>query len=181
MNRFVLLLMVIMIGVGIAYGSKIKGIVKNSDTGDPLIGANVMLRGTGMGATTDEDGFFIVQNVPEGDYKLEVSYIGYISYTESITIGTSEVELQISLKPTIYMGAEITILADRALPRETPVAFSDVIKKEMQTRLGSRDIPLVLNTTPRPQLPVFMQLPKVVVQAMPGSISEDSTKEILRL
>ena len=43
MNRFVLLLMVIMIGVGIAYGSKIKGIVKNSDTGDPLIGANVML------------------------------------------------------------------------------------------------------------------------------------------
>jgi iron complex outermembrane receptor protein len=148
MKGFVFLLILILIGVGFAYGSTVKGIVKNSDTGDPLIGANVVIKGTGMGATTDEDGFFIVQNVSEGDYKLEVSYVGYNSYTESIKVGTSEVELQISLKPTIYMGAEITVLADRALPRETPVAFSDVNKKEMQTRLGSRDIPLVLNTTP---------------------------------
>ena len=148
MKRLVFLLILLLVGVGIAYGSTVKGIVKNSDTNDPLIGANVVIKGTGMGATTDEDGFFIVQNVPQGDYKLEVSYIGYNSYTESITVGASEVELQVSLKPTIYMGAEITVLADRALPRETPVAFSDVNKKEIQTRLGSRDIPLVLNTTP---------------------------------
>jgi iron complex outermembrane recepter protein len=148
MKRFVFVLILLLVGIGIAYGSTVKGIVKDSDTNDPLIGANVVIKGTGMGATTDEDGFFMVQNVPQGDYKLEFSYVGYNSYSESITVGASEVELQVSLKPTIYMGAEITVLADRALPRETPVAFSDVDKKEMQTRLGSRDIPLVLNTTP---------------------------------
>ena len=40
------------------------------------------------------------------------------------------------------------VISDRARERETPVAFSDVNKAEMDSRLGSQDIPMVLNTTP---------------------------------
>ena len=50
--------------------------------------------------------------------------------------------------PEIFRGKEIIIVADRAKMRETPVAFSDVPKADMQRKLGSRDLPLILNDTP---------------------------------
>ncbi len=43
---------------------------------------------------------------------------------------------------------EIEVIADRAMDRKTPITFSDVSKEELNTKLGSRDIPLLLNTTP---------------------------------
>lgn len=52
------------------------------------------------------------------------------------------------MEPEVISGATIMVLADRAKIRETPVAFTDVRKEEMEARLGSQDIPLVLNTTP---------------------------------
>ena len=148
MRRFFTLLFLVLISVSLAYSGNVKGIVKDADTGDPLIGANVILEGTTIGASTDMDGFFIIQNVPEGNYVLKVIYVGYDEFTQPIAVGAEEVSLKIELKPTFYMGKEITVFADRAKPRETPVAFTDVSKKEIITRLGSRDIPLVLNVTP---------------------------------
>jgi len=132
----------------ILQAASVSGVVKDDDTKDPLIGANVLLKGTGMGATTDMDGYYQIQNVATGDYQMEISYVGYTTFMENITVGATEIRSEIFLKPTVFQGSEIMVLADRALPRETPVAFSDVSKQEIQTRLGSRDIPLVLNTTP---------------------------------
>lgn len=148
MKRFLILLFLLALGVSFTYSASVKGIVKDSDTDDPLIGANIVLKGTGMGATTDEDGFFLVLNVPEGEYVLQVSYVGYNDLSENITVGTADVELQFSLKPMVYSGSGVTVLADRAKLRETPVAFSDVAKKQIEVQLGSRDIPMVLNVTP---------------------------------
>ncbi len=148
MRRFLTLFVLVLISVSLAYSGTVKGIIKDADTGDPLIGANVVLEGTTIGASTDMDGFFIIQDVPDGDYVLKVIYVGYDEFTKPITVGPKEVSLTIELKPTFYMGKEITVFADRAKPRETPVAFTDVSKKEIVTRLGSRDIPLVLNVTP---------------------------------
>ncbi|HFE64362.1 MAG TPA: TonB-dependent receptor, partial [Caldithrix sp.] len=141
------LLVVIFLTVTLAIGGTVKGIVKDSDTGDPLIGANVLLKGTGMGASSDLDGFFLLSDVPTGDYQLEVLYVGYEKYSSTINVNDTPVELTIVLKPMVYSGKEITVLADRAT-RETPVAYSTIEKKDMEVRLGSRDIPLVLNTTP---------------------------------
>ena len=42
----------------------------------------------------------------------------------------------------------VTVISDRAKDRETPVAFTDIDKKQIQFNLGSRDMPLVWNTTP---------------------------------
>jgi iron complex outermembrane receptor protein len=148
MKYFLSVVLLILFIVSITYSGNIKGVVKDQSTDEPLIGANIIIGGTGMGATTDLDGFFLITNVPDGDYKVEISYIGYTSYKETISVSGDEVNMEISLEPMVYSGAEITVLADRAKPRETPVAYSNVEKKEILNRLGSRDIPLVLNTTP---------------------------------
>ena len=148
MRHYVLLLMIVLLSASLAFGGTVRGVITDAETGDPLIGANVVLEGTTMGASTDMDGFFIIENVPEGNYVLKVIYVGYDEYTQNITVGTETVSLKIALKPTAIMGQEITVFADRAKPRETPVAFTEVDKKEIVSRLGSRDIPLVLNVTP---------------------------------
>ena len=56
---------------------KITGYVKDKDTGEPLIGANIIIEGSQIGAATNADGYFVILNVPPGTYSLKVSYIGY--------------------------------------------------------------------------------------------------------
>ena len=57
----------------------------------------------------------------------------------------------------------VSVISDRAKERETPVAFTDIEKRDLEFSLGSRDIPLVMNTTPS----VF-ELIMVVVLEMQG-------------
>ena len=46
---------------------------------NPLIGANIIFKGTSIGSTTDYDGKYIVDNIVPGKYNLLISYIGYKS------------------------------------------------------------------------------------------------------
>ena len=48
----------------------------------------------------------------------------------------------------MFRGQEIVVAADRTKLGETPVAFSDVPRAEMDRKLGSRDLPLFLDDTP---------------------------------
>jgi len=56
--------------------STISGTVTD-ESGNPLIGANVIVEGTVVGAATDIDGIFSINYIPEGEYTLLVSYFGY--------------------------------------------------------------------------------------------------------
>lgn len=61
---------------------EVQGIVRDADTGEPLIGATVIVRGTTIGTVTDLDGKFRL-NVPGSNTQLEISYVGYESYVVS--------------------------------------------------------------------------------------------------
>jgi TonB-linked SusC/RagA family outer membrane protein len=50
-----------------------------SESGEPLVGATVVVKGTTIGTVTDLDGNYVLSNIPSGDVTLVVSYIGYIS------------------------------------------------------------------------------------------------------
>ncbi|UCD37605.1 MAG: TonB-dependent receptor [Fidelibacterota bacterium] len=124
------------------------GTVTEVASGDPLAGANVVVEGTTFGAAADFDGNFTIANVPEGNYTVTASVIGFVpaSLMASLTAGAT-VTLNFGLEPTAIALTALEVMASRAT-RETPVAFTNISKAEMDTRLGSRDIPLVLNTTP---------------------------------
>ena len=64
--------------------SSISGIVIDSTNSDPLIGVNVILKGSSLGAATDKEGKYSIKNIPGREYVLEISYIGYM--TESIKV-----------------------------------------------------------------------------------------------
>ncbi|RQW08413.1 MAG: carboxypeptidase-like regulatory domain-containing protein, partial [Calditrichaeota bacterium] len=77
---------------------KIAGIVKDKNTGEPLIGVNITVEGTNLGASSDIDGSFIILNIPPGDYTLVAQYIGYATVRlENVDVDidlTTQVEFQ---------------------------------------------------------------------------------------
>ena len=91
---------------------KLRGSVRDSVTGDPLIGANVYLLGTALGGVTDREGVFQVSAIPEGNYRVRVSYVGYKTKERSVTIARdTPVQLEFRMLPDVLEGEEIVILA----------------------------------------------------------------------
>ncbi len=89
------------------YGASIEGIVTDSATGEPLIGVNVLIIGTKLGAATDNKGYFIILDLTPGHYTIRTSYIGYNTRIDSVLIKSSDefVTLNIMLKvPFIDLG-----------------------------------------------------------------------------
>ncbi len=72
----------------------ISGTVTDADSGEPLIGANILATGTGLGTVTDVDGSFSLR-VEEGVSSLEISFTGYSSQTVSI-VGLNKVDVKLS-------------------------------------------------------------------------------------
>src|SRR5262245_8199322 len=56
----------------------VTGSVHDQKTSEELIGANVLLVGTTLGASADLEGKFTIRSVPVGTYQLRVSYVGYV-------------------------------------------------------------------------------------------------------
>ena len=55
----------------------IRGVVKDKQTQETIIGATVVVEGTQLGAATDLDGNYRINNVPVGSYNLKASIVGY--------------------------------------------------------------------------------------------------------
>ena len=94
---------------------KLAGKVTIKDSGEPMIGANVIINDTNLGAATDADGNYYILQVPPGTYSVRFTMIGYqdlimnnvriqvdltttinASLSESV-IGMNEVVVQLSL------------------------------------------------------------------------------------
>lgn len=127
----------------------VTGKIKDDMTGEPLIGATVVLDGTTTGATTDLDGVFKL-DVPNGTQKLKISYVGFENIVVDVNVNNGETTNlgKVILKAKAIGLEGLSIIADRAKERETPVAISNVGKKEIEENLGSRDLPMVMNNTP---------------------------------
>jgi len=88
----------------------IKGQIVEEGTDTPLIGANVMILGTDMGAASDQDGKFIIKNVPPGQYTLQVRYIGYKTQKKEVSItANEELKVNFSLKVDVLKLNEIVV------------------------------------------------------------------------
>lgn len=144
-NYLILLFTVLFAGVISAQTYTISGKVTSAATGEALVGANVYLQNTTTGAATDVDGKYSISTAA-GQYTVVASFIGFEKQSAEINL-TNNMELNFTLKDYQFQ-LNVTVLADRAKERETPVAFSNIDKKEIEQQLGSKDIPLVLNTTP---------------------------------
>lgn len=129
---------------GFSQKTKVQGIVKDALTSEAIIGATVVYA-DGKGVATDIEGSFSLL-LDSGIYNIKVSYVGYKQVEKKITAKGKLIYLDFQLSTNEL--AEVEVVADIAIQRETPVAFSNIDSKKIQEELGSRDLPLVLNSTP---------------------------------
>ncbi|HHE55666.1 MAG TPA: hypothetical protein ENL21_07780 [Caldithrix abyssi] len=96
---------------------KLVGVVVDRDTGEPLIGANVIIKGTLLGAATDLNGYYYIINIPPGTYEVEFSYVGYQSLTvKNVRINVDlTTELNAKLSSTMLETEAIEVMAERSV------------------------------------------------------------------
>jgi TonB-dependent starch-binding outer membrane protein SusC len=82
-------------GEGVPLG--VSGVVQ-SDVGTPLAGATVFIRKLKKSATTDAKGEFLLKNVPDGEYEVEVSFVGYQTFTTTISVANHQAAVTAKLK-----------------------------------------------------------------------------------
>ncbi|MBL1214103.1 MAG: TonB-dependent receptor [Ignavibacteriae bacterium] len=125
----------------IAQLGHLKGFITDSN-GENLIGANVFLQNTSIGAATDETGFYEIKNIPIGQYKLIVSMVGFESLKQNIDINTDKIlELDFRLRPSFYETSTIVVTgtASQYLYEESPVK-TEVVPRKLIEQTNSSNL-----------------------------------------
>ncbi len=97
---------------------RIRGKVVDVKSGEPLIGASVLLEGTSLGASTDVNGVFLVLNVPPGKYRVRCSYLGY----QPQVIANVDVNVDLTTERNFSLnGDEGVRMQERVIIAEAPL------------------------------------------------------------
>jgi len=108
--------------LGAGTTGKIKGRIIDQNSGDPLIGVNVVLDGTSQGAASDFEGYYSIVNVLPGDYSLKASMIGYQ------TLIQKNVQVYVDLTTALDFGMSSAILEGEEV---VVIAQMPVVKKDV--------------------------------------------------
>ena len=92
---------------------KIAGKVEDAASGEPLMGANIIVDGTYLGAAAGLDGSFYIINLPPGKYVVKVRMIGYqaMVFTDVLVSVNRTSGLNVKLKAAVIEGEEIIVTA----------------------------------------------------------------------
>ena len=118
----VLAFLLIEINMTFAAGGKIAGTIRDAKTSEALIGANVIIEGTTIGAASGTNGYYVILNVPPGTYKLKVSMIGYAAVViEDVKVNIDQTtNLDVLLTPESIQTQEVVVVA------QAPIVQQDV-------------------------------------------------------
>lgn len=116
---FVLLICILMNTVVYAgITGKIVGTIIDGETGQPLIGSNIILEGTSLGASSGFDGDYFIINVPPGIYAVKATMMGYTPIqVENVRVSidlTTTVNLELS-QTVLETGETVTVTAERSM------------------------------------------------------------------
>ncbi len=128
---------------------KIAGRVLDKNTSEPLPGANVLVKGTSLGAATDLNGEFYILNLPPGQYDLECLIIGYNKVTmKNVRVHsdqTTVVEFTVR-EETLDMSEEITVVAERPMVQKDLTASKKTTSAEEIKALPVESFTAILAT-----------------------------------
>jgi hypothetical protein len=114
---------------------KLRGLITDRDTGEPLLGANVVIEGTALGAASDLSGSYIVLAVPPGVYSVRVSYIGYqTEVMQNIRVLSALTTTQdFQLATEAVRGEALVVVAERPLiQRNTTNTVRMTVQEDIQ-------------------------------------------------
>ncbi|MEL6559922.1 MAG: TonB-dependent receptor [Bacteroidota bacterium] len=135
MKNFYLNLLFLLLAMNVfAQSGSITGKVTDATTGDPLIGATILLKGSQKGDVTNVNGEFSIKGVNDGDYVIVVSFLGFESIEESVTVSGGSATVAVQLTEGITFGDEVVISGTRTPEKitETPATIEVISKKDLE-------------------------------------------------
>ena len=120
---------------------KIAGKVVDQNN-QPLIGCNIMIKGTSLGAATNLNGEYFILNIPPGAYDVTASMIGFGSVTVEGTVVMVDLTAKTNffLKPETIEGDEIIVTAEKPIVRLDQTSMSAVVSSEDIENLPVTDV-----------------------------------------
>lgn len=94
---------------------KVTGRVTEAQTGIPLPDINIAVSGTAFGTSTDQNGMFLLENIPQGEYRIAVSGVGYEpAISRWFRVIPGEIcRVDVVLRTAIYQSPELLVEAER--------------------------------------------------------------------
>jgi hypothetical protein len=148
--RRLFFLVVSIFALSVSFGQtkiQLSGTVYDKYTKETLIGVRIVCGNT-LITKTNIDGYYVLSVAANTSHNLKVSYIGYDTLIKIIQAGSTALKIDLTLSPIEKLIDEVVVKAEIAKARETPIAFSTLSSKQIAEELGTRDLPMVLNSTP---------------------------------
>jgi outer membrane receptor protein involved in Fe transport len=145
----ILRIFVLFLCSSLAFGGttgKIAGRVTDAKSGEPLIGANVVVAGTSLGASADAEGNYFVINVPPGTYDVRATLVGYKStVVRSVRVVVDQTSVtNIHLEASAVELGEMVVQAERPMVQKDNTATMAVVSSEQIRMLPVKNFVEVL-------------------------------------
>lgn len=138
----------------------IEGIVFDPQTGERLLGANVIIRGTTIGAATNMEGEFRLERVPPGNYTVIASYIGYRTMHQDVTVDPGAVvTIEFALEPSALNLEDIIVTG----------TAGDARRRAIGNAVSRLDVSELNEVTSRINITEVLQATTPGLTIMPGS------------
>jgi hypothetical protein len=118
-----------------AQTGKVDGTVTDARTGQSLVGVNVIIEGTMMGAATNLDGYYAILNVPPGSHIMRISMIGYDPVrVEDVYVSINQTTtIDVQLREATLELEEVVIVAERPIvQRDVSASTANISAQEIQ-------------------------------------------------
>ncbi|WP_147678308.1 TonB-dependent receptor [Algibacter pacificus] len=137
--------------------SSISGLVKD-EGGVPIGGVNVILEGTTKGAVTDFDGNYSISSVESGEYTLKATFIGYKTFSKSITASGVDIVLDFTMAEDAASLDEIVVTG----------VVNPKSKLESSVSVSSMSVKLIEQASPRSAGELFRNVPGIRAESSGG-------------
>ena len=129
------------------YANTIIGVVLDNKTNKAVPYAYVQILSLNKQKNTDKKGNFIFENIPEGNYELQISRIGYKQKEIEIKVPVKK-KINIFLEPESRKISGLLVSETRAEVRKTPITFSNIEQTTIKEKSYGEDIPIIVDELP---------------------------------
>lgn len=127
--------------------NKITGKVTDPDN-LPLAGANIYIPDMNKGTIANEYGKYELLNLPNGKIQIQFSFVGYANYIKTIELNGANIELSVTLKPTILQAEEIVVSGGYNSTQHENAVKIDVLKLNVPSNKNTPNFTEILTKVP---------------------------------
>jgi iron complex outermembrane recepter protein len=128
--------------------NSIKGTIADSENGEKLVGVNIYIPELHKGTVTNINGYYQINGIPNGNFKVQYSFIGYESIIETVNFKDSDIEIDLKLESAAIAAQEVIVTGGRTSTQHENAIKIDQIKSSTLENSTETNLMLKLASVP---------------------------------